>query len=416
MNFKTSPFYSTIVKTLFTSVVAIFFINPCFAQKELSTKEKLADFNYLYQELKQSYPYFGINKRVFTTDWLSNKKKYIKAIKNTKNDVAFFKVFSGIMNDLNNGHTDAYPTSIYTYFYDAYKQAATQDTIYAIYVRELEKTDTIRSKYWNDINLELFFPEKKNNDHETNVNEVKTKVFENVEINFIDSLSTAIIQVKSFSYDYVENDATTLMHFFKKAHNYKNLIIDIQGNSGGSTEYWMNNMIPHLIKNTINAPVVYAFKNSDRLKKFKPFYFENIVTYEEIGLPNMPKELKDGSYLFRRDSMKIAPSATHKKYLGKIYLLVDDVVFSSSEALAYFCKATKFATVVGEKTSGDGVGTDPLLLTLPNSGIVIRFTGEMGLNPDGSPNDETKTIPDLILKASSKTERRNKLLEYIKHK
>ncbi|MBL4662419.1 MAG: hypothetical protein JKY22_02395 [Flavobacteriaceae bacterium] len=127
----------------------------------------------------------------------------------------------------------------------------------------------------------------------------------------------------------------------------------------------------------------------------------------------MPEELKDGSYLFRKDEILITPNSNHRKYSGNIFLLVDNVVFSSAETLAYFCKSTKFATVVGEKTNGDGVGTDPLLLTLPNSGIVIRFTGEMGLNPDGSANDELKTVPDITLKASNRKERLNKLLNFI---
>ncbi|OIQ20126.1 MAG: hypothetical protein BM557_05495 [Flavobacterium sp. MedPE-SWcel] len=388
------------------------FFNTSFSQAQLSINEKLADFNYLHQELEKSYPYFGINKRAHNTDWLANKEEYIKQIKNTKNDKEFFKVFNSILNDLNNGHTDAYPTIIYNYFYNAYKQGATQDPIYKIYVKELEKTDSIRSKYWKEINLELFFPERKNKNDEASISE--TEIPENITTNFIDSLSTAIVHIKSFSYDYVEEDADTLKYIFNKTHNYKNLIIDIQGNDGGSTEYWMENIVPHLINDTIPFSITYGFKKSDRLKKFKPDYFKDTIYYEEIKLPNMPDELKDGSYLFRRDETTIDPVPNNKKYKGKIYLLVDHEVFSSSDALAHFCKVTKFATVVGEKTSGDGIGTDPLLLTLPNSGIVIRFTGEMGLNADGSANDETKTNPDLIIKASNKKERLKKLLEHLK--
>ncbi|WCO01068.1 hypothetical protein [Psychroserpens ponticola] len=40
----------------------------------------------------------------------------------------------------------------------------------------------------------------------------------------------------------------------------------------------------------------------------------------------------------------------------------------------------------------------------------------MGLNPDGSANDETKTVPDLIVKALNKKERVVKLLSYIRNK
>lgn len=413
MDTQKTPLHFILRTPFFTALAILLFVTSSFSQEQLSTKEKIEDFTYLYNELKASYPYFGINKRAFNTDWLSNKHEYIEAIKETTNDTAFFKVFNGILNDLNNGHTDAYPTIIYTYFYDAYKQGATQDSIYTLYVKELEKTNAVRSKYWEEINRELFFSDDNDTD-KSEEDTASTKAFQNIEISFLDSLSTATIHIKSFSYDYVEKDADTLKHFFKKAHHYKNLIIDIQGNDGGSTEYWMQHIIPHLIDDSISTPVIYAFKNSDRLRKFKPSYFKNTIEFKDLELPNMPEELKDDSYLFRRDDLTINSIKDTKKYSGKIYLLVDCDVFSSSETLAFFCKATGFATVVGEKTSGDGVGTDPLLLTLPNSGIVIRFTGEMGLNPDGSANDETKTIPDVTIKASNTRERRAKLLNYIK--
>lgn len=411
MDYNKNPHLSILRRPFFTTLALLFFVNTSFSQKQLTQKEKLEDFTYLYNELKESYPYFGINKRVFKTDWLSNKHEYIEAIKTTTNDTAFFNVFSGILNDLHNDHTDAYPTIVYSYFYDAYKYGATQDSIYTLYVKELEKTDAMRSKYWEEINRELFFSDQNDTDTEKDI--PSTKAPENIEINFIDSLSTATIHVQSFSYEYVEKDADTLKYFFNKAYHYKNLIIDIQGNDGGSTEYWMQNMIPHLIADTISTPVVYAFKNSDRLRKFKPDYFKNTIEFKDVQLPNTPEELKDNNYVFRRGDLTINPLKDSKKYSGKIYLLVDHDVFSSSETLAFFCKATGFATVVGEKTSGDGVGSDPLLITLPNSGIVIRFTGEMGLNPDGSANDETKTVPDVMIKASSTHERRQKLLNFL---
>ena len=71
--------------------------------EQLSKAEKVEDFNYLYKELKESYPYFGINKRAYNTDWLSNKRRYTKQIKKTKNNKEFFEVFNEIINDLNNG-------------------------------------------------------------------------------------------------------------------------------------------------------------------------------------------------------------------------------------------------------------------------------------------------------------------------
>lgn len=380
----------------------------------LTTEEKLNDFKYMYAELEKSYPYFEVNKRMNDIDWLSKKKEYLQKIRKTKTDKEFFIEITSILNDLNNDHTDTYPTVIYKYFYEVYKGASIQDSSYLRYVEELEKTDTIKTKYWAEINNAIYKEQNASKTKGVSNQVVDQQVNDNIVVDFKDSLSVAVIHIQSFNYDYIERDSQILKQFFQKARTYKNLIIDIQGNDGGATEYWMDNMIPYLINEPITYSMTYGFKKSDRLKAFKPKYFEENIEYKDIDLPKMPEELKNGNYIFRKSEQLISPNQSSKKYTGKIYLLVDNVVFSSAETLAYFCKMTKFATVVGEKTNGDGVGTDPLLLTLPKSGIVIRFTGEMGLNPDGSANDETKTIPDILLKETDKKGRILALLKIIR--
>jgi C-terminal processing protease CtpA/Prc len=382
-------------------LTTLLFFNNAISQT-LTQEEKVADFNYLYVELEKSYPYFEVNKRMNNIDWLSKKEQYTQKIIESETDKAFFIAITSILNELNNDHTDTYPTVIYKYFYDGYKRASIQDSTYLPYVKELEKTDTIRTKYWAEINNAIYKERNASKSKDASHQELDKQVNDNIVVDFNDSLSVAVIRIQSFSYDYIERDSQILKQFFKKAHTYKNLVIDIQGNNGGATEYWMDYMIPYLINEPITFSMTYGFKKSDRLKAFKPTYFEGNIEYRDINLPKMPEELKNGDYMFRKSEQLINPNQSSKKYTGKIYLLVDNVVFSSAETLAYFCKMTKFATVVGEKTNGDGVGTDPLLLTLPKSGIVIRFTGEMGLNPDGSANDETKTIPDILLKETDK--------------
>ncbi len=83
-------------------------------------------------------------------------------------------------------------------------------------------------------------------------------------------------------------------------------------------------------------------------------------------------------------------------FAGKIWLLVDEYVYSSSEAFTVFCKDTGFATIVGSPTGGDGIGIDPVFLVLPNSGLIVRYSALFGLNPDGSSNEEFGTTPDLL--------------------
>jgi hypothetical protein len=363
-----------------------------FAQDPLTTGQKLNDFEFLYSELKASYPYFGVNKRQNGIDWLSNEKAYRKKIKSAKTDKEFLKAVNSILNDLNNGHTDTYPTIIYDYFYNGYKQAVESYPFLVPYVKELEKTNKEKSAYWAKLMADG--KEEKTPDEGKNTENNPGGSDKNVNIQYDKENSLAMIGIKSFSYENIEKDAETLAEFFKDVHVYDKLIIDIRGNTGGDETYWKQHIVPFLIGSEISYPIVFAFKKSDRVISFKPQYKEN-SELEDFDFKNYPKEVKTGGYAFYSDSVSIPQNDAGKKYEGNIYLLVDKAVYSSAESLAYFCKATGFAKVVGERTGGDGIGTDPLLLTLPNSGIVVRFTGEMALNPDGSPNEETKTEPDL---------------------
>jgi hypothetical protein len=63
-------------------------------------------------------------------------------------------------------------------------------------------------------------------------------------------------------------------------------------------------------------------------------------------------------------------------------------------------KASGWAKVYGSSTGGDGIAIDPAVLTLPNSGMVVRFPSVMGLNPDWSANEERHTDADAGISVS----------------
>ncbi|MFK7775230.1 MAG: S41 family peptidase [Saprospiraceae bacterium] len=392
-------------KLLF-SLYILFFVQTFHAQvgdQSLTRKEKIEDFEFLHTELKASYPYFEVNKRKHQIDWLANEKSYCKKIKATKNDIEFYLALSNILNDLNNGHTDMLPTFYYEYFVQGYEQAVPHSPEYQPYLEELKKYDAPKKyKHWIKIKNDLAAAKDTTEDHDSSSETSKTPA--NAEFELDAKNSIAILKIHSFSYDFIERDSPQIADFFKEITLYKNLIIDIQGNTGGDDYYWQSNIVGHLISKKITFPVITAFKTSARIARMKPDY-QPEFGYKKINLPNLPEELKTGDYQFMDWENSIVPNQNGKDFEGKIYLLVDDEVYSSAETLAYFCKATQFATTAGIQTNGDGIGSDPLLITLPNSGIVIRFTGEMALNPDGSSNEEMRTIPDLILNGKTKKER-----------
>ena len=91
--------------------------------KHLTTEQKLSDFNSLYTQLKDAYPFFDVNKRQNNIDWLNNHKPYKERIKQTQNDKEFLAQIEKIIKDLNNGHASIYPTKRYQYYLSAYRLA-----------------------------------------------------------------------------------------------------------------------------------------------------------------------------------------------------------------------------------------------------------------------------------------------------
>ena len=78
-------------------------------------------------------------------------------------------------------------------------------------------------------------------------------------------------------------------------------------------------------------------------------------------------------------------------------MLVGPAVYSASESFSVFCQETGFATLVGQNTGGDGIGSlDPIFLQLPNSGLLLQFSMMFGLNADGSSSEEAGTMPEIL--------------------
>ncbi|MEG0520791.1 MAG: S41 family peptidase, partial [Erysipelotrichaceae bacterium] len=92
----------------------------------------------------------------------------------------------------------------------------------------------------------------------------------------------------------------------------------------------------------------------------------------------------------------VVPTENNKAiFKGKFYLLVDQQTSGAAEKFALFSKQSKFAQLIGQNTYGDSFAIDPLLVLLPNSGMVIQFNATNALSPEGSSNEIGGTTPDI---------------------
>lgn len=346
---------------------------------ELTKEEKLEDFNYMYKVILEGYPYLEVNKRLNNVEWLSKKEEYINRIRETVDDKAFINELDNIVDELNNLHTSVVKDKL---FFQALKNAYTNSEWYGFW--EDEKTV---SRY--EYNSTKAPKDRRNyNSQERETLALNDVVYGKVGYMYLPQMGRKNVPMA--------DDLKMVEDYIKGLDNYKALIIDIRGNSGGNDTYW-ESIVSMLIKSDMYREGYCLVRNSDIIKKYlNKRYINNVKDIKELPtqvLKNAPKEVTRDFNKFFQIKTKIR-SNPKSKFNGDIYLLVDKSVYSSSESFSIFAKETGFATLIGETTGGDGGGIDPVLFRLPNSGLIIRMSSEMFLSPSGVCDEEFKVKPD----------------------
>lgn len=367
------------------------------------------DFEAFMTLIKDNYPFLEINKRVNGIDFLANKADYKERMKNVKSSEDLHHALNGILKDLNNGHTHilyhdnfgSSPTSLL----ECYQEIESYG--YSAWVKTLKQPAV--AKHYGNMKMK-----KTSTQASTSSTNSSTGISDNLRMELLAGGNLAYLRVSSFGHQHIEKDQQAVSDFLNKAKNSKSLIIDIRGNGGGSTSYWEE----LLVKPLLNKPVTYttyslyklgannkrmldslypdentsAFSSSSHERHLKP-----IESLKALNLKNAKPEVFTEFDVYTEGILALEPSHSGG-FKGKIYLLVDSGVYSSSEAFANFSKNTDFATLVGSRTGGDGIGRDPGLFALPNSGLVVRYSCDYGIDTTGAANEEVQTEPDYYTK------------------
>lgn len=147
----------------------------------------------------------------------------------------------------------------------------------------------------------------------------------------------------------------------------KNLIIDTRGNVGGSDRY---------------------FKNFG-------YVSDKDINHEASIYDCESKEVK----IISQGGFK---SENERKLDIERYVLIDGNVYSTADGFAKLCKDSKWATLVGQASSGDGIGLTPITVTLPLTGVEIQYTNTYPTNDRGDIDRENFfTFPDIYVEDES---------------
>jgi len=228
-----------------------------------------------------------------------------------------------------------------------------------------------------------------------------------------------IAQMTGYSLSGYEKEL--LLSFFSEIKGLPALIIDIRNNTGGSNLYWMLNIVRPLATQPITGINISAYRSGTYIM---PFLFTeqssdtitDEYTIERTVIPkselksvltptqmkNLPPEILTPDFVDPIMCRTTVYPSLECPFNGKIFLLVDYEVFSAADCFAQFCKYSGWAQVVGQHTAGDASYSNIVLVTLPNSGMVVKFPPDMGLNPDFSASEEMHTAPDVIVEQDPK--------------
>ena len=352
----------------------------------------LEDLDYLYYILRYNFPFFGVIYRRAEVD-LHQIFEDTRLQVETQDDILHFN--SILRNNIfrparGMGHLQLVDEDFARGLLAIYGSlTALGHSELAIYV---EAFDNPASRLFYNLSDEDF-----------NFDAVTEESFQsehsgNIRTNIIEEGRIAYVNIRGMNSRTTTVDQSTLLDFFAQVTDYEHLIIDIRGNPGGSSGFF-----PLLVMAPIiSQPLEYRhYFFSSAHQHNMHFLYPRDIDFRQIDEALIERLL----YINHDDlsaldlyfplSNTIYPSG-EAVFGGKIWLLVNEQNFSASEYAAAIANQTGFATLVGQTTGGDGIGMDPSLITLPNTGIVIRYSTIYGTDNMGRNNQEFGTEPHIF--------------------
>ncbi|MFO3667299.1 S41 family peptidase [Anaerococcus kampingiae] len=377
-------------------------IDPKYYSKTQSPFEN--DFDYAFDTLENYYALFYRNG---TYDFLENRDEYKKELKNLRTDKEFFDKMNKILRDLDDDHTNLLD-------------------IEEVY--DMKGTFVLSNKEEKgEVNVDLI-----NYLFGAKISSLIDKIFRQARAatkNLITqdiNKDIAYLKIRAMidpgTADF-EEDLDLLKTYLKKSKNKKALIIDLRGNGGGNSAYTDTYLYPMILgKRKFKDSHEYILFRSDEVFKYDPQYpelkdsikkiKESDFKYLEDNIPFLKKDKemmdnirKNYTYIIFNPGLENAGEfGDEYKFNGNLYLLIDEDVYSSGQIAAHFFRDNKLGTIIGEKTGGDGIGTTPAMVKLPNTKYILRFSHELGLRETKSMEESTYTIPDIEISKKDQSE------------
>lgn len=342
-----------------------------------------ADYERLWETLETDYPYLDyLRDKGVRVDQI--RRSYGERANSVKKVESFSVIVSQMLGEL--GFT-AHLFCIDQLFFS---------NLYATYVLDQEISESPFFEPWRRTLKEAAASGRYTAPTEAQGStDAKVGNYASVTVTYYEDCKTLCLKIPTFIFFVQERDHDVLQQALEQYPEAENIVFDITGNSGGADGYWRENLVAPFGEDQ-RCSLRFFFKGSPQNLQIIP-PDEAKQTSELEDAPEWA--LKYGLDRYACFDMPVeGREAVHSN--AKRWVLVDHVVYSSSEMFVCFCKSTGWATVAGKQTGGDGIGFSPVLRLLPDSGLLYEFNCAAGENPDGTMSIEG-TTPDIVLESAT---------------
>ncbi len=384
--------------------------NQNFAAQQLTRDELLADYDAMWQNMYESYPFWGVLERSQPDNpdyYKSVIAQYRQQLQNSEQtgDLLMLEFLEIVANSLYEtcgmvGHVSIVNSNYFRNDLALYTLYAEEMPELKPWLEVLNKSEVAEFYNYYDFLMELWLKQA-GLTNQSSVDETSDELLPNVSMQRIgQNDKIAYIGVKSFADDFISSDIPQIQSFLQTVSDCDNLIIDIRENGGGNTAYWEQAFVSPIIKQPLQSHLIRMMHDTDLTQKFYgSSYADSKLTLEQVrnfaDMTNLQLEDLAGLTLAREMVVNIEPEDNAEPFEGHIWLLIGPQVYSSAESFAVFCKQTDFATLVGQPTGGSNSG-GAIFYELPNTHLLVQFDVEYCLNDDGSCNMEAGTKPDIL--------------------
>ncbi|UJG43142.1 MAG: hypothetical protein K9W46_12300 [Candidatus Heimdallarchaeum endolithica] len=116
---------------VFSTILSVFIIQPRYdfplaltsvEPQDMGIKERIEDFKFFYNVIKENYPYLTLKQRTHGFNWLNLKEYFIDKIEQTDSNEEFLEVLSEAITALQNLHCAIIPYEFFEYYAQLYSE------------------------------------------------------------------------------------------------------------------------------------------------------------------------------------------------------------------------------------------------------------------------------------------------------